>query len=647
MAGYYDPNMDYSLAIKQAKDNGASAAEISRLQAERQNKIDDKYGGTDPYKGSSNIMGSGSSAPKSSGSSSRKVYEDTSEVTKGAGYVTGGYTPGATYGTPILGDNPYWSSGVGASRADMSRRPDLAGSYAVSNGYTVFYDENGYATKAVKGVVDYSPHQDMNVVNGTYNTSGAWTDNEVLTAEDRQRIQAIRAQMQAGQITGDQANQLANQIRSSYGYTIDKNGNVTDLGALSTVDSRRQQWGLPTNGVSAEQQNFLQMMYPEQQTTDPAALLAAQYALAQGTYDPKTQYTAPAAQQLSAQGPSAGYVAASLGGNYSSGGSYAGGDDLSEYLREMYAQNIAAELAALNATYEQNVADIRAQDDLISATYDKQRNLAAAQNDIQRMQMNEFGIMRGLNSGASGQMALAQSAAYQSGLAQLGSQEAQSLADNALTLTKLTAQYKNAADQAAAQGNAQLASALYDEYVRQQQMAWQAQQAAQEQANWERQFAYQQMLDQQNYNLTLQQLAAKNFEQGSTGSNASSAGGGKAAQRSSQSSGYNNGGLTTAQIKELQAYYGTTADGMWGANSQKAAGGLTAQAAWSAYQKNNSEARSSFHFDEDEGIFSWNGKTYNSMGNLLTDMERAGLSSAEKAVLEKKMKLFGIDIAFD
>lgn len=49
-------------------------------------------------------------------------------------------------------------------------------------------------------------------------------------------------------------------------------------------------------------------------------------------------------------------------------------------------------------------------------------------------------------------------------------------------------------------------------------------------------------------------------------------------------SGYDNGGLSAAQIRELQAYYGTDADGMWGSNSMSAAGGLGAREAWSAYQ---------------------------------------------------------------
>ena len=610
MAGYYDPNKDYSKAISEAK---AAGKDTSRLEAERQNKIDDKYGGKEPTMyGSnktysqasrdndrdtisnaisiSNSRGGNSSNFGSTGSTGGSTG-NTSELVKGPGYVTGGYTMGVN-GSPILNDNPYWKGGVSASKADMSRRPDLANGYATSNGYTVFYDEDGYATKAIKGVADYTPHQDINAGNGTYNSAGAWTDNEMLTEADRKKIENIRAQMQAGQITGDQANQLANQIRSGYGYTIDKQGDVTDLVALSSVDARRQTWGLPTNGVSSEMQNFLQLMYPELQTSDPNALLAAQYALTQGTYNSQTVYTAPAAQTLTAVSP---HASIDMGG------------DASQYLQEMYAQQIAAQLAALKSTYEQNVADIQAQDDLITSAYDKQRNQAAAQNELQRMQMNELGLMQGLNTGASGQMALAQSAALQGNLATIGSQEAQSLADNALNLTKLTAQYKNAADQAAAEGNAQLASALYNEYVRQQELALQQQAAAQEQANWEAKMAYQQQQDalaQQNwqaqfdyqkaqddlnYQLTLQKLYGSSA--GNTGSTVRTS-----TRVKAPSVGYNNGRLTTAQVIQLQQDLNKylpdgqkiAVDGKWGPATQAAAGGYTADEYARVYYKQNS-----------------------------------------------------------
>lgn len=631
--GYRD--MDYTTAIQ----NATSAAERAQLLQERANKIQYQYGGVEPNMIGSNQKFSKTLAGSSSGQASGLgAVGSTKELVKGPGYVTGGYTMGVN-GSPILNDNPYWKGGVSASKADMSRRPDLANGYATSNGYTVFYDEDGYATKAIKGVADYTPHQDINAGNGTYNSAGAWTDNEMLTEADRKKIENIRAQMQAGQITGDQANQLANQIRSGYGYTIDKQGNVTDLGALSSVDARRQAWGLPTNGVSSEMQNFLQLMYPELQTSDPNALLAAQYALTQGTYNPQTVYTAPAAQTLTAVSPYAGGSVS----NIDLGSSFGSlGGDASQYLQEMYAQQIAAQLAALKSTYEQNVADIQAQDDLITSTYDKQRNQAAAQNDLQRMQMNELGLMQGLNTGASGQMALAQSAALQGNLATIGSQEAQSLADNALNLTKLTAQYKNAADQAAAEGNAQLASALYNEYVRQQELALQQQAAAQEQANWEAKMAYQQQQDalaQQNwqaqfdyqkaqddlnYQLTLQKLYGSSA--GNTGSTVRTRTPVKA-----PSVGYNNGNLTNEQVKVLQNHYGVTADGLWGKNSSNAAGGLTAAQAWDAFQSGPLKS-----IEQSVGM----NRTSTGQANAIQKALQAG--SITEAQAEAMLRKFGI-----
>ena len=231
-----------------------------------------------------------SSSSSSSGGSSRDD-NDYSPLSKGPGYVTGGYTNGV-YGTPILGDNPYLNKtsysndtkfAVNA-RPDMSRRPDLAGKYATSNGYTVFYDDDGYAYKASKGVADYLPRKDINASNGTYNTAGAWTDIEMMgdkPGSDYYKIQDIRAALQRGEMTGDEASAAANAIRSKYGYTIDKNGNVYDSGVGSAVAARRNQWGIDTPLTDA-QQTYLELMFPEQQTTDGNALLDALSALKNG-----------------------------------------------------------------------------------------------------------------------------------------------------------------------------------------------------------------------------------------------------------------------------------------------------------------------------------------------------------------------------
>lgn len=548
--GYYDPNKDYSKAISEAK---AAGKDTSQLEAERKNKIDDKYGGKEP-----NMIGSNqkfSDVYNGGTSSNHDTYSNNSTF-NGITYTKQEGT--GVYGVPTINSEQknYKQGGVTYRvGADMSRRPDLAGKYAISNGYTVYYDDDGYAKNAVKGVVDYTPHQDINAGNGTYNSAGAWTDNEVLTEADRQKIADIRAQMQAGLISGDRANQLANEIRSGYGYTIDKAGNVTDLGAMSAVDARRQAWGLPINGVSAEMQNYLQLMEPEQQTTDPYALLASQY---------------------------------KLGNSKSGGNSNVDYGDAFQYIRDMYDANSASQLAALKSTYEQNVLDYQAQDDLISAEAQRQRNQAASQNDLQRMYMNEMGIMQGLNTGATGQMALAQSAVLQGNLASIGTQEQQALSDSALERSKLKAQYSAAVDQAVAQNNYELANALYQEYVRQDNLAqqkaaaaleqqnwldkfnYQKEQDALAQQNWQAQFDYQKAQDDLNYQLTLQKLYGANV--GSTGSPVKT-----------PSVGYNNGGLTSDQVKALQNYYGVTADGAWGKNSTNAAGGMTAAQAWEQF----------------------------------------------------------------
>lgn len=70
----FDKNVDYTLAIKQAKESGAGEGLIKQLETERQNKINAMYGGQDPDRGGSSSGGS-SSKGGSSGSSSGKSYD--------------------------------------------------------------------------------------------------------------------------------------------------------------------------------------------------------------------------------------------------------------------------------------------------------------------------------------------------------------------------------------------------------------------------------------------------------------------------------------------------------------------------------------------------------------------------------------------
>lgn len=90
--------------------------------------------------------------------------------------------------------------------------------------------------------------------------------------------------------------------------------------------------------------------------------------------------------------------------------------------------------------------------------------------------------------------------------------------------------------------------------------------------------------------------AAKNVAQGSY--SGGSYGGSSGSSGGYSGSGYNDGGLSADQVRQMQEYYGTTADGLWGANSTAAAGGRSAAEAWNAY-------REALAQDELNGDMSW------------------------------------------
>lgn len=579
MAGYYDKNKDYS---KELQRTDLSASERDRLTKERQNKIDDKYGGREP-----NMIGSNKTYTQtyggSSGGSSKGSYKGVEYTREDNG--------GGVYGMPSSNSEVknYTQGGVTYSvGADMSRRTDLAGKAQVSNGYTVFYDDNGYAYKAVKGVADYTPHQDINAGNGSYGTSGAWTDNEMLSALDRSKIQEIRNRLQRGEITGDQANQAANAIRAGYGYTIDKNGYVTDNGALSAVNDRRKQLGLSTGPESAELDYYRYLMGTD---TSPSAQV-------NGKVQPFGDYLAEnggvqaGSQQrvtdINAGGTPASNFTAQAGTRYDIG-------DGNDYLKELYAKKVAAELAALKSAYEQNTATLDASRAQIAPVYDIARNSAANQNALSRGAFQEMAVANGLNTGTTGQAALAQDVVLQQNLSQIDREQAEKTAAIDLQRSQLDTEYRNAIAKAEATGDAELANALYDEYVRQQNQEVKQTAAATATTTAKPILTASQVQSAlKNGIVTDDVISAFDYYYGQgsydalygTGKlKAGTTGTAKTGSKRSGKSSYSNGSLTNEQVKQLQKYYGVTADGKWGTNSKKAAGGLTADQAWSKYSK--------------------------------------------------------------
>lgn len=529
----------------------------------------------------------------SSGGSSKGSYKGVEYTRKDNGGV---------YGMPSSNSEVknYTQGGVTYSvGADMSRRTDLAGKAQVSNGYTVFYDDNGYAYKAVKGVADYTPHKDINAGNGSYGKSGAWTDNEMLSALDRSKIQEIRNRLQRGEITGDQANQAANAIRAGYGYTIDKNGYVTDNGALSAVNDRRKQLGLSTSPESAELDYYRYLMGTD---TSPSAQV-------NGKVQPFGDYLAEngGVQAGSQQRVTDINAGGTPSGNFSTsqtGMSFDIGDG-NDYLKELYAKKKAAELAALKSAYEQNTATLDASRAQIAPVYDIARNSAANQNALSRGAFQEMAVANGLNTGTTGQAALAQDVVLQQNLSEIDREQAKKTAEIDLQRSQLDTEYRNAIAKAEATGDAELANALYEEYVRQQNLSakYGGQTGGSSSGSSGGSTVVKPTLTASQVQSALKNgivtddvISAFDYYYGQGaydslyGTGKLTAGTPKKGSPSPKKGSYSNGSLTNEQVKQLQKYYGVSQDGKWGTNSKKAAGGLTADQAWAKYRGTNKTA---------------------------------------------------------
>ncbi len=287
-----------------------------------------------------------------------------------------------------------------------------------------------------------------------------------------------------------------------------------------------------------------------------------------------------------------------LPASWSGGGTSGGGKsyDKSAYLAQQHASRIEAELAGLKSAYDTSVQGYDAASEKLPAIYQQAKNQAAAQNAMEKRAFDERAAAGGLGSGTNAQAQLAMSSVYQAQLAAHDRELAQKQSDIQLEKAKLQAEYEAAISQARAEGNANLANALYQEMIRVQGLNREDEQIA---AEWKREDA---LLDREEasaetelarkialeYELidpanigqikTLADLAAL-----SSGTVAAAGGNPAGGNPTEGGNGYDNGGLTAAQVKLMQNYYKVTPDGLWGANSATAAGGLDASAAWDKF----------------------------------------------------------------
>lgn len=140
--------------------------------------------------------------------------------------------------------------------------------------------------------------------------------------------------------------------------------------------------------------------------------------------------------------------------------------DQSDYIRQMYEQQLAANKAQLENDYNQNVSNLDSEASKIGANYYEQRRQTQANADRSQANYNEMANASGLNSGTGSQAQLARSNQLQSDLTALGNAEAQNRAEIERQRTLLGQQYQNAIQKAQAENNMELAQKLYQEAVR-------------------------------------------------------------------------------------------------------------------------------------------------------------------------------------
>lgn len=199
-----------------------------------------------------------------------------------------------------------------------------------------------------------------------------------------------------------------------------------------------------------------------------------------GKYDPKTKAAQQAANKANSDGfpPVEDPVEDPPGGGYSGGGSSAAAKpsytaatlpsatSQESYINALYDANAQKQKAALEAQYDANVGALDRQAAGIPAQYDAAANQAAAQAAVSRAAFNEQAAATGLNTGTSGQAALAQNNALLGAVSEIRRNQADALNDVEAQRTALQQQYQKAIAEAIANNEADRAAALYNEAKR-------------------------------------------------------------------------------------------------------------------------------------------------------------------------------------
>jgi len=116
------------------------------------------------------------------------------------------------------------------AKPDTSRNKDLAGKTVSKGGYNISYNENGYATSAIKtgSKTGKAAAPSADTVGGGGSDRGSYGgsvyDQEHFSNDELRSAAEVRAAAAAGKTTWADAHDYVERIRSNYGYSGDSDG---------------------------------------------------------------------------------------------------------------------------------------------------------------------------------------------------------------------------------------------------------------------------------------------------------------------------------------------------------------------------------------------------------------------------------------
>ena len=116
------------------------------------------------------------------------------------------------------------------AKPDMSRNKDLAGKTVSKGGYNISYNENGYATSAIKtgSKTGKAAAPSADTVGGGGSDRGSYGgsvyDQEHFSDDELRSAAEVRAAAAAGKTTWADAHDYVERIRGNYGYSGDSDG---------------------------------------------------------------------------------------------------------------------------------------------------------------------------------------------------------------------------------------------------------------------------------------------------------------------------------------------------------------------------------------------------------------------------------------